>query len=385
MKTFTNCIKNLVLTCILGLSGLSMAQPCSTNFTAMPGVNGTVAFTATGTVMTPTVSYYWSFGAPGGYTTVVGSNLASYTYTANGVYTVTLVYLNSAFSCSATATQTVLINNICSLNANFTSSLGLNGLVNFINTSTGTIVGTTYSWDFGDGGTSTSTSPSHTYASGTYSVWLKALNGLSPYCVDSTMIPVTVTNTCVANAGFSLSPTGTPQYWNAFPQAPANIANATWSWGDGSTSNTLYTSHTYSAAGTYSICLSVTVTCGATATSCYTYAIYRSSQDMSIVHVNVVNPATVGIESIQANVVGFNVYPNPNNGSFNLNLDGLSSDKVNIGIYNMVGKLVYQFEGTNSNGTLTKDIQLNDTSSGVYFIKVAAADQIITKKIIITK
>ena len=63
-------------------------------------------------------------------------------------------------------------------NANFTASTTSGAAplaVNFTNTSTGSP--TSYSWTFGDGGTSTATNPSHTYTvAGTYTVALTATN-----------------------------------------------------------------------------------------------------------------------------------------------------------------------------------------------------------------
>ena len=56
--------------------------------------------------------------------------------------------------------------------ANFTYTQNGAGAVNFINTSSGA---SSYNWSFGDGTTSTVTSPSHTYTpAGTYTVSLTA-------------------------------------------------------------------------------------------------------------------------------------------------------------------------------------------------------------------
>jgi PKD repeat protein len=73
----------------------------------------------------------------------------------------------------------------------FTNSI--NGFqVNFTNTSSGA---TSYHWDFGDGSTSTSTNPSHTYASnGTYYVQLIVMYS----CLsDTTTIPITISVTSI--------------------------------------------------------------------------------------------------------------------------------------------------------------------------------------------
>jgi PKD repeat protein len=449
-----------------------MAQSlCQPSFNYSVGANGNVTFfgTAVGysSVAPNGATFTWFYGYNNG-TSTSTVPAGNYSY-PNGTYTVVLLYINGAQTCSATIAQTITVNNSnnCGVNANFSYTQGANGNVSFNNTSTGTTGGTTYNWYFGDGGTSGSQSPTHTYASnGTYQAKLVVINSLSPLCIDSVMFNVnvnsycnvtggftysqnnsffnftntstgaagyqwnfgdggtagganpthnyastgtftvtmiafsgftvspgacadtvvqvvTVNSVCVADATFSLTPTGTPQYWNAFPLFPANVTNATWSWGDGSVSNTLYTNHTYSAAGMYTICLSLTVSCGATDMYCNTYNIYRSAQDMNIITVNVINPLTVGLNSQVAEELNYSISPNPNNGSFHLNMNGMGSGPVNISVYNLVGKLVYQSENNSSNGALVKDIQLNDVSSGVYFIKVASDDRVTTKKVVI--
>ncbi len=67
--------------------------------------------------------------------------------------------------------------------------------VAFTNTSTG---GTSYSWDFGDGGTSTDESPSNTYAAaGTYAVVLTATNDDgSDTAEESVTVEETVVDVC---------------------------------------------------------------------------------------------------------------------------------------------------------------------------------------------
>lgn len=69
--------------------------------------------------------------------------------------------------------------------AGFTASNPYGGFAQFTNTSTNNP--TTYSWTFGDGGTSTAASPNHTYAAnGTYNVCLTVTNagGSDTYCAN---------------------------------------------------------------------------------------------------------------------------------------------------------------------------------------------------------
>jgi hypothetical protein len=62
-------------------------------------------------------------------------------------------------------------------------------------TNSSTPATTNYEWDFGDGATSTSTSPTHQYlSSGTYQVKLKMISNGFQQCVDSIIKPVNVSS-----------------------------------------------------------------------------------------------------------------------------------------------------------------------------------------------
>lgn len=365
----------------------NVVAPCglNTGFNYNQGSNGTVNFFNSTSGASGGVTYAWAFGDGG----TSASTSPSHVYAANGTYIATLTANNNySYSCTGTTTAAIVVTSYCNLSAGISPNMGANGNVTFNNTTTGTMVSTSYLWNFGDGGTSSLPAPSHIYAAnGTYTVTLFATNNntVTP-CTSTGSAVITVTNACVADASFSMSPSGTPQVWNAFPISPSGIISATWNWGDGSGSNTLYTSHTYSAAGTYSICLTVSVSCGDSDTSCFSYAIYRTanaSQDMNVIRIDVIDLATVGVKDLSAGSQGYEIYPNPNNGSFNLSLKGLGNGKVTIGVYDLVGRLVYQAEGS-SNGSFTRNIELDNVSNGAYFIKITADNKTFTKKVIIS-
>jgi PKD repeat protein len=122
--------------------------------------------------------------------------------------------------------------------------------------------GTTYAWDFGDGGTSNQHSLSHTYAqTGTYYVCLTvtdSLNGnvicTNTHC-DSIHVTIPVP---VCNAHFNHYSTLTPgQVHFSGSQNPPGTTYA-WDFGDAGTGNQQSTNHTYAQSGTYYVCLTVT-------------------------------------------------------------------------------------------------------------------------------
>jgi len=144
--------------------------------------------------------------------------------------------------------------------ANFTfAAAGLT--VNFTDTSTdsgGSI--TSHAWTFGDGGTSSATSPSHTYAAaGTYSVTETVTDSASGKSSSKT-VSVTVSpsgGTPVANFTFTTSGL-TANFTDTSTDTGGSIGSHSWNFGDGSTSTATSPSHTYAASGTYSVSETVT-------------------------------------------------------------------------------------------------------------------------------
>tara|TARA_R110002049_G_scaffold151387_2_gene314968 strand:- start:957 stop:2324 length:1368 start_codon:yes stop_codon:yes gene_type:complete len=113
----------------------------------------------------------------------------------------------------------------------------------------------TYSWTFGDGGSSTLSNPGHTYnQAGTYSVRLMIQDSL---CFDSIVKLVTVTNSnppCVAYFTSYIDSNNTAYFNNL--TAPSAGLTYTWDFGDGSPYNTLVNpSHTYTTPGVYVVTL----------------------------------------------------------------------------------------------------------------------------------
>jgi hypothetical protein len=65
--------------------------------------------------------------------------------------------------------------------------------------------------------------------------------------------------------------------------------------------------------------------------------------------------------------VPLTLYPNPNNGTFNLKASDLSFESFNLQIFDVVGRLVHQEEIATPKGVLQTEIQPNITTQGVYF------------------
>ena len=158
----------------------------------------TVKFTDTST-NSPT-SWSWNFGD--GNTS--SSQNPSHIYNSVGTYTVTLTATNLAGSNTTTQTGYISVGDTSPFIA-FTASprQGLAPLtVQFNDTS---LYGpTTWSWNFGDGGTSSSQNPSHIYNSvGTYTVTLAATNAIGTNTSSQTGY-ITILSQAPISAGTNL-------------------------------------------------------------------------------------------------------------------------------------------------------------------------------------
>ena len=75
------------------------------------------------------------------------------------------------------------------------------------------------------------------------------------------------------------------------------------------------------------------------------------------------------------------VYPNPNNGTFNIKMNALSNT-VKVGVYDMRGRQIF-LNDFQANGRFDETINLQNTQSGMYLLTIQDDQRKITKKIII--
>lgn len=129
-------------------------------------------------------------------------------------------------------------------------------------------------WEFGDGSTSSSQNPQHTYAaSGTYQVKLTVTNGSCSHSLVQTVrvIDETADFTMVDSV---LCRNSTAQF-NASGINSGNIKDWAWNFGDGAGSiDTNGTRHVYTDAGRFTVSLSITDLLGCTSTRSRQVTVY---------------------------------------------------------------------------------------------------------------
>jgi PKD repeat protein len=217
-------------------------------------VNGLTVLFADASSGTPT-SWAWTFGD--GKTSTLRN--PSHTYARAGTYTVTLSVVN-AFGATDSTSQFVSLTLGTAPVADFQAQTnGLQAL--FTDMSTGNP--TAWTWDFGDGGSSSQQNPQHVYAqAGTFNVTLTASNSAGSSS-KSKFVTVSLGTQPMAdfdfvanglNVTFVDRSTGSPTNWS-------------WDFGDGATSTQQNPSHTYAKAGSYTVTLTASNAAGSSRTS----------------------------------------------------------------------------------------------------------------------
>ncbi len=279
-------------------------------------------------------TWVWTFegGNPG---TSTAQN-PTVTYNTPGTYDVTLTVSNAAGQNSITEVGYIVITTVP--DASFTSSI--NGVqVDFTNT---TINGDTYSWDFGDGDSSTEENPSHTYnTDGDYVVELTATNECGS--VTSTQ---TITIVTAPTAGFTADVTNgcAPLTVQFTDQSSSNSTSWAWTFegGNPGTSTTQNPTVTYNTPGTYDVTLTVSNAAGQNTITEVGYIVVTTVPDASF---------TSSINGVQVDFTNTTINGDTYSWDFG---DGDNSTEENPShTYNTDGDYVVELTATNECGSVT--------------------------------
>lgn len=259
-----------------------------------------------------------------------------------------------------------------------------------------------YHWDFGDGNSTSGagqSNPIHSYASsGLYSVCLTitAVSGndtcSSTYCDSSVFVPAGGNGggsqiTC--NASYMVDTVNSGLFQNQLiiwesSYSNGNVVSYSWDFGDGTTINTQYPSHTYANTGVYGVCLTIVAIDSAGVDTCVSTfcdsigfdangnLVYKEGQNGFTI--NVVDPATVGVDELLLNE-SLAMYPNPAKGKVQLSWDA-SLDVQKVAVYTLNGQQVRAFEVNGS------DLEISNLPAGAYLVRVETAEASKTLRLI---
>ena len=298
----------------------------------------------------PVQSFHWNFNNE------ATSSLEnpSHKFAAAGTSNLTLA-LTSTNGCTDTLKKTIDIKP--QSQADFTAQdVCENRATDFVNTSKGA---TSYTWKFGDGNTTNLPSPKHQYQisgkSTTFNVTLVALvaNG----CSDSVSKATTVNAN--PKSDFSYTTGGKQVIFTATETAATQYQ---WTFGDGGSTNTATPKTTYNytkfPSGKYTACLKVINAANCFSESCKEIVITGAVANFS--------------------EKSFKIYPNPNNGSFTIEIENPQNDGL-ISIYNTIGMQIKTIETNSSQSQYLINL---DLSSGLYSVKMESAGKVFYSKFI---
>jgi PKD repeat protein len=201
-------------------------------------------------------SFEWDFGdrSP---RIKAGPEPVTHTFNTAGTYNVKLILVDENF-CNAPDDTTKQLRIATNVTARFETPRA--GCVpytaRFNNVS---LAGQEFYWNFGDGTTSTQTSPSHTYTiPGSYTITLIAVDSSTCNIADTTSTTIVVSE--IPTANFSAAPqppeVNTPVVFTNLSSPDAVLFK--WFFGDGDsllTTSSQPVNHEYNATGTFNACL----------------------------------------------------------------------------------------------------------------------------------
>ena len=431
---FPSGIKNVILNPTINSFDELTETACSSvaaDFSSS-ATNATADFTDLSTA-TPT-AWMWDFGD--GQTSTMQN--PTHTYTASGTYTVCLVAINS---CGAdTMCQNISVTAVCNVPTSAFTATTVNLSTLFTDMTAAGAGVTDWLWDFGDGESSTMQNPNHVYdTAGTYNVCLTTTNACG-----SNMVCQMVTLVCpVPTPAFTDNITDLEVSFTDNSSAATNISSWMWDFGDGQASAMQNPTHTYTASGTYTVCLTITDQCGsnmfceditvacAGPTSVYTYntnadsVIFtdgstasdsveylwnfddgNTSTDVNPIHhydtsgtynvcltvtdvcgtstsCQTINVVFTGIEDEALAATAFTVFPNPNQGIFSIERKQ-AQEVAYVSVLNIVGAEVMARKPIQV-GVQQMQFDLSTLPNGVYMLVLEGNNQVKTTHRMIKK
>mgnify|MGYP006366651421 FL=1 len=96
--------------------------------------------------------------------------------------------------------------------------------------------------------------------------------------------------------------------------------------------------------------------------------------------INDVFGTKVGVEENTAQSINFEMFPNPAADQLNVTVDLAEKSTVNLEIYSVDGRLVYQVPSGTFQGQTKFVIPTKEFNSGIYILKLSTGTEIVVRK-----
>lgn len=340
---------------------ISFSPSCSASFVAQRDSLNRYDFYSNSNAGGSIISYKWKVND-----SLVSTASAFSTWLQPGANLVCLTIKTNA-GCTSSVCDSIWVDTIahCNLTANFTATADSLNPGKFSFTPSPLTPGSSYSWIFGDGQTSSSPTPLHTYSNpGTYTVLLTIADSTGG-CSDSVFKHIVIQapgpDSCTATFTYTTNPSQprqltfmaisnepiVSQSWFIRPCDSTNIPSP-----DSVYYNTANPVHTFSAPGCYQVCLQIRTNTGCRKTYCNTVMIN--------------NTDSTGDSTVIQRIT---FYPNPAHGaSIHMQLKLEQPAKVKLAVFNSYGNIVYTGERNYVAGNNKISIPVDNLQRGIYYV-----------------
>ncbi|MEJ7610802.1 MAG: PKD domain-containing protein [Ferruginibacter sp.] len=246
----------------------------------------------------PINQWHWYYGD--GINETLTAPPFQHAYSAAGIYSVALVVTDS-YGCtdSISKINILTISTPAALFASIDTVSCPGKPIVFSNASTGP--GLQYLWDFGDGTSANSATPTHAYAAdGLYTVQLTVTDIYG--CISSLALPQYI-RIATPVAAFSVSDSAStcPPLIVQFTNESQNMQTFVWDFGDGNTSTSQSPSHFYNQPGIFIATLTITSPGGCVSVKTKTMSVRGPSGTFTYAPLTGCNPLTVNFTATTLN------------------------------------------------------------------------------------
>lgn len=186
-------------------------------------------------------------------------------------------------------------------------------------------------------------------------------------CGGSDTSHVTLANSPAPDVSYSIV-SSTPSgggFTICFQSTSTDATGVLWDFGDGQTSSVNNPCHTYDSLGSYNVTLTATNNCAGTLLS------------------DSVQFLVSDVTTNQMDERNLSIFPNPNTGTFTVNIDGILNETVQIKVFDILGGIAYSSKPEIVNGRYLKEINLSLVAKGTYWIQIISSQKVYGKKVII--